>query len=359
MSLIKNIIDEYSAVDFSDIHIREGQKLAFRYKGEILFTDYFIEFSDISVFLKLIDHQDLLTRLRLEKEIDFVFEYKSYRYRGNIFLHKKAVAISMRKISKVIKSVKELKLPNKLIDMTKYSNGIVFITGPTGSGKTTTLAALIEYINLHCKKHIVTIEDPIEFIFENKSSMVTQREIKFDTEDFSDAIKSALRQDPDIIVVGEIRDEETMKMAIRAAETGHLCFCTLHTLGAAETIERIIGMFSFEEKEKVKYELTIVLRAIVSQRLILVEDKLLPVIELLLADKSVCNMIRESKINQIGNYIQTNISRGMISMDRELIKFYEEKKISYSQLESYCIDIECIRTLVKKEVFTPEKDLFL
>ncbi|MEG0250390.1 MAG: PilT/PilU family type 4a pilus ATPase [Peptostreptococcus sp.] len=356
MNLIKNIIDEYNDMDFSDIHIREDKKLAFRYKGEILFTDYCINKSDIELFLKSIGCQELLSRLSFEKEIDFIFEYRNYRYRANIFLHTKLVGISMRKISKIIKTVNELGLPKILLDMTKYSSGIVFITGPTGSGKTTTLAALIEYINIHCKKHIVTIEDPIEYIFDSKESIITQREIKLDTDNFSNAIRSALRQDPDIIVIGEIRDEETMKMAIRAAETGHLCFCTLHTLGGAETIERIIGMFSFDEKSKIKHELTIVLRAIVSQRLILVDDEILPVIELLLADKSVCTMIKEDKVNQIANYIQTNISRGMISMDRDLIRLYNQNKISYEQLESYCIDIEHIKNISSKTVYFREED---
>lgn len=349
MAIIKKVIDEYEDLDFSDIHIREGKKLAFRYKGKIIYTKYIIDIFDIEEFLNSINQETLLNRLDSKKEIDFAFEHRDFRYRGNIFLYRKRLGITIRKISMKIKSVQELGLPESLLDVTKYSSGIVFITGPTGSGKTTSLAALIEYINLNYNKHIITIEDPIEYIFESKSSLITQREISLDSHSFSTALKSALRQDPDIIIVGEVRDEETIKMAIRAAETGHLCFCTLHTLGAAATVERIIAMFPSDEKEKVKYELSLALRAIVSQSLILIDGELSPLTELLIVDKSVCNMIKENKTNQISNYIETNISKGMLSMDRELIKLYEKKKISKDQLESNCIDSDRIRDILSSE----------
>ena len=268
-----------------------------------------------------------------------------------MFFNMGKTGISLRKISTEIKSFTELSIPVKVENLCGFSSGIVFITGPTGSGKTTSLAAIIDYINENSKRHIITIEDPIEFVFKNKNSIITQREVGKDTASFSDAIKSALRQDPDVIVIGEIRDKDTMINAISAAQTGHLCFCTLHTIGAVDTIERIMGFFSGDEKEKIRFEVSIVLKAILSQQLIKLEDSRLPIVEFIKIEKSISNIIKEGKINQIQNYIQINSSKGLVSMDSELLKMYYKGFINREDILRKCLDKEYVLKNIDKGIF--------
>ena len=356
MSRILDFIENLRDSDYSDIHIREGERISIRILGDIIRTDTVTEIKDITDFIKEIglEFKDGFSSYCDEEksdssyERDFSFYYSGFRFRGNMFFNMGKTGISLRKISTEIKSFTELSIPVKVENLCGFSSGIVFITGPTGSGKTTTLAAIVQYINENCRKHIITIEDPIEFVFKNKNSIITQREVGKDTASFSDAIKSSLRQDPDVIIIGEVRDAETMRNAIRAAETGHLCFCTLHTVGSVSTVERIAGMFSGDEKERIKFELSTVLKAILSQQLLKVENRRVPVVEFLLTDKSVLNMIKEGKTGQIPNYIHTNSSKGLISMDTELLKVYSEGMISRDVLMNKCIDREYIGKSVSK-----------
>lgn len=346
LKTIMDIINDLSKCDYSDIHIKSGEKIAIRFLGEIHFLDYIVEYSDIVSFLEKVIGISKYENENFEK--DFSFSYEKYRYRGNVFFSMGKISLSLRKISHEIKSFKELNIAIEEDFLCDFSSGLVFITGATGSGKTTSLAAIIQHINENSKKHIITIEDPVEYTFKNKKSIITQREVGRDTSSFSSAIKSSLRQDPDIIVIGEIRDKHTMKAAINAAQTGHLCFCTLHTIGAVSTIERILGFFSNEEKEEVRFELSMILKAIFSQQLVKIEEKRIPIVEFLSVEKSISNIIKEGKINQIQNYIHINSSKGLISMDSELLKIYYEGKITEKTIFKICLDKEYIQKNINK-----------
>ena len=259
------------------------------------------------------------------KEIDTAFEdVKKRRYRINLYNEKGMPAFSIRVLTKKIQSFGELNLPEILKDMIKYENGLVLVTGATGSGKSTTLAAMIEEINQKEALSIVTIEDPIEYIFENKKSFIRQREIGTDTLSFANALKSVLRQDPDIIMVGELRDVESIEAALTAAETGHLVFGTLHTNGAVETINRLIDVFSKEKQEQIKIQLSSVLKGIISQQLLLDKEKeIIPAFEILFINTAVSNYIATGKVNQISTVIETGQKYGMISMREYLSNMYK------------------------------------
>lgn len=242
----------------------------------------------------------------------------------NLYTEKRMPAFSIRVLTKKIQSFKELNISEALKDMIKYKNGLVLVTGATGSGKSTTLAAMIEEINQKEALSIITIEDPIEYIFENKKSFIRQREIGTDTLSFANALKSVLRQDPDIIMLGELRDVESIEAALTAAETGHLVFATLHTNGAVETISRLIDVFSKEKQEQIRIQLSSVLRGIVSQQLLLDKEKeIIPAFEILFVNAAVSNYIATGKVNQISNVIETGQKYGMISMREYLSNMYK------------------------------------
>lgn len=347
--------------NISDIHIREEENIIVRINGRIEYSDTYTTRKEIIDFLKL--HRILNNSKEEYKyygfeqffsENDIAIDNQKNRFRGNIFLYSCGkLGIVFRKIDKYIKSIEELGIPDILKKICNLNSGLFIITGPTGSGKTSTQAAIIKYINENYQKHIITIEDPIEYVFRNEKSIITQREIGKDSESFGCALKYSLRQDPDVIVIGEIRDNETLKAAMNAAETGRLCICTMHTLGVAATIDRIIDIFESDEKEKYRFQLSMVLECIYSQQLISVKQDLssikrVVVSEVLIADKSSRNMIREGKNNQIANYLITNKEKGMISMDDELVKLYNRNIIEYEQLIFHCIDREYIDKKVSK-----------
>lgn len=340
MDRISKIIGSMDS-EVSDIHISENRKVSYRKNGEIEFTNTIIWKKDIEEFLKTLGRMDASSKAKKKIDSDFSFIIGSERYRGNVYQQKRSLSMSIRKIPE-IKTLEELGLPDEIRNIFNIASGVVFITGPTGSGKTTTLSAIIEHINRNYRKHIITIEDPIEYVFDSKKSIITQRELGVDTNSFSSAIKSSLRQDPDIIIIGEIRDCETMKSTLRAAETGHLCIATLHTTGSTATIERVIGMFSEGEKDRVRYELSIVLKAILSQKLIKSDGRRVPIVEYLNVDKSVSNMIKEEKLNQISNYIYTNRSKGFISMDCQLVDLYKTNRITKEEMVCQSIDKEYV-----------------
>lgn len=243
-------------------------------------------------------------------------------------------AFSIRILTKKIQNFEELKLPEILKNMIEYENGLVLVTGPTGSGKSTTLAAMIEEINQREALSIVTIEDPVEYIFENKKSLIRQREIGRDTLSFANALKSVLRQDPDIIMVGELRDIESIEAALTAAETGHLVFGTLHTNGAVETINRLIDVFSKEKQEQIKTQLSSTLRGVVSQQLLLdKENKVVPAFEILFVNTAVSNHIASGKTNQISIAIETGQKYGMISMKEYISNMYKNRVIDKKEYD--------------------------
>ncbi|AVQ30200.1 type IV pilus twitching motility protein PilT [Fusobacterium varium] len=325
--ILLDILEKGQEKRASDIHLVNKEKVIYRINGKLMRDE---ENDEVSEKFLMECIKEILTEKQREifkeiKEIDTAFEdVKKRRYRINLYNEKGMPAFSIRVLTKKIQSFGELNLPEILKDMIKYENGLVLVTGATGSGKSTTLAAMIEEINQKEALSIVTIEDPIEYIFENKKSFIRQREIGTDTLSFANALKSVLRQDPDIIMVGELRDVESIEAALTAAETGHLVFGTLHTNGAVETINRLIDVFLKEKQEQIKIQLSSVLKGIISQQLLLDKEKeIIPAFEILFINTAVSNYIATGKVNQISTVIETGQKYGMISMREYLSNMYK------------------------------------
>jgi len=283
-----------------------------------------------------------------EKEIDFSFSYRDKaRFRANIFHEKGNLACALRYLPTKIRTIKELNLPLVIEKFTEHSQGLVLVTGPTGHGKTTTLAALIEKINQERNCHIITIEDPIEYVHEHKKSIVVQREVHQDTHSFAKALRSVLREDPNVVLIGEMRDLETIAAALTIAETGHLVFATLHTNNAAETVDRIIDVFPPHQQPQIKTQVANVLLGVVSQRLLpQIGGGQIVAAEVLFATPAVRNLIREGKSYQINNVIQTGAEADMVSLDKSLAKLVREGKITLDDALLFAIDQKYLKGLV-------------
>ena len=267
-------------------------------------------------------------------EVDFSISVPQVgRYRVNIFKQRGSMAASLRVVGMQIPSADSLGVPKAVQDLYDKRRGLVLVTGPTGSGKSTTLASIIDLINTNLTSHIITLEDPIEYLHMHKTSMINQREIGLDTKSYAAALRAALREDPDVILVGEMRDLETISIAITAAETGHLVFSTLHTIGAASTIDRVIDVFPTHQQQQIRIQLSMVLEGVISQQLIPTADGKgrVAAFEVMLANAAIKNMIREGKTYQIQSMIQTNGKLGMITMDDAIYQLYRMGTITGEQ----------------------------
>ena len=274
-------------------------------------------------------------------EVDFSYSLlKKGRFRVNAYKQRGSLSIAIRPIPFETPSLDTLMLPEVLKEMAMKDRGLFLVTGPTGSGKSSTLASMINYINSKKTAHIITLEDPIEFLHKHRSSIVDQREIGSDSRSFAGALRGALRQDPDIILVGEMRDLETIQIAITAAETGHLVLSSLHTNGAAETVERIIDVFPPSQQQQIKVQLSNVLNGVLSQQLLRRSDNhgRVAACEIMVGNKAIHNNIREGKTHQIMSSIQTGSGDGMISMDNYIVNLYNRRLISYDEALAHCID---------------------
>jgi twitching motility protein PilT len=282
---------------------------------------------------------DILTdeqiqRFETQLELDFSYQLaRIARFRVNVFRDKGNVALAFRQIPQKIPTLTDLNLPGVLLDLTRLPRGLVLVTGPTGSGKSTTLAAMINQINTESGRHIITIEDPIEYLHNHRTSIINQREVGQDTLEFKNALRAALREDPDVILVGEMRDLETMQMAVSAAETGHLVFATLHTNSAATSVERIVDSFPPGQQEQVRLQLSNNLQAILCQQLIPRANQPGRVccMEIMRASPAIRNLIRESKAHQITSMIQTSANLGMTTMDQSLRDLYVRGVIAFDE----------------------------
>jgi len=282
------------------------------------------------------------------REMDFSYEYKNgVRFRGNAFFQRGGISIALRLIPNKIRTIAELSLPPILESFTQRPQGFFLCVGPVGQGKSTTLAAMIECINATRTEHIVTIEDPIEYIYEPKKSLIEQREIRLDTADFSVALHSAFRQDVDVIMVGEMRDKETISTAVTAAETGHLVFSTLHTNNAAQTVDRIIDSFPADQQDQIRIQLAGSLLGIFSQRLIpRISGGLLPTYELLINNSAVANLIREGRTHEIQTVIETGSELGMIEMNRSLADLVHRGEITVENAFAYSLNPKGLERLL-------------
>lgn len=347
-------IMEYAfTVKASDIHFIVASKPAIRLnKMMVDIPDSTVLTKEkIEDYLGLCMNDDMMKRLEDLGELDFSFEWKDKGYfRANAFRQKGAYSLVLRRIPAEIPEFDVLKLPRKIKDFSNEYKGLILITGATGSGKSTTLASLVDLINRERKQHIITIEDPIEYVHQHKMCKINQREIGNDTRSFGTALRAALREDPDIILVGEMRDPETISIALTAAETGHLVFSTLHTIGAAKTIDRIIDTFPSEKQPQIRSQLSTVLRGIVSQELIATvnEDGIVPAVEVMTVNSAIANLIREGKSYQINSIIQTSTSEGMITMDQSLVSLTLSGSITYENALRCSINKDYFETLMKR-----------
>ncbi len=323
----------------SDLHISAGEPPIIRVDGDIQKVDMpSLSKENVHSLLYdlLNDHQRNI--FESKKEIDFALDLKGIaRFRVNAFYQTNGEAIVLRTIPTEIKSLDQLGLPGMLADLTKKTKGLVLVTGPTGSGKSTTLAAMVESINLSKKVHILTIEDPIEFIYQPKLSLVNQRELGADTHSFGNALRSALREDPDVILVGEMRDLETISLAITAAETGHLVFATLHTSSAAKTVDRVIDVFPHEQQGQIRTMFSESLIAVVTQNLLKKADGRgrVAALEIMVGTPAIKNLIREGKVAQIPGMMQTGKQFGMQTMDATLVDMYKRGVVTRESVTPY------------------------
>ncbi len=336
---LDDIIDIVTTEKGSDIHLSVGSHPIIRVDGSLipLTKKPVLTSADAQGFLKVMLSKDQETRFLETREIDFSFAARDgIRFRGNGFFQRGAISIALRHISNVIRTFEELSLPPILETFTERPQGFFLCVGPVGQGKSTTLAAMVELINEKRAEHIVTIEDPIEYIFEPKKSLIDQREVRVDTVDFYTGLHSAFRQDVDVIMVGEMRGRETIATAVTAAETGHLVLSTLHTNNASQTIDRIIDTFPPEQQDQIRVQLSGSLTAIFSQRLIpRISGGLIPAYELLINNAAVANLIRERRTHEIQTVIETGMEQGMIDMNRSLVELVQRGEITVENAFAY------------------------
>lgn len=326
----------------SDLHLTVGNPPMLRIHGSIQSIGDNAEpltQEDLHASLYDILTEDQRKRLERDKELDFALELKNVgRFRANLFYTRRGEGAAFRYIPTQIKSMKELGLPEETMkSICDRKKGLVLVTGPTGSGKSTTLAALVDYINSNRPDHIITIEDPIEFIHEHKKCIVNQREVGTNTQSFSNALRSALREDPDVILVGEMRDLETISLALTAAETGHLVFGTLHTMSAPKTVDRVIDVFSPEQQQQVRVMFAEAIVAVISQVLLKRRDGTgrIAALEIMIATVAVKNLIREGKTHQLPSIIQTSQRLGMQNMDQILKNLAMNGRVDMKEAKTY------------------------
>lgn len=348
---IEVLLDEVVKKKASDLHIQVGLPPMLRVDGSLVpvsGADVLSEEGVEALVFSILD-EDQKQILLKDKEFDFSFAYGDLgRFRVNAFHERGNMAAALRLIPNEILSSEQLGLPQIVSKFSNYPRGLVLVTGPTGSGKSTSLAAMINRINHEQSRHIITIEDPIEYTHKSQKSVIVQREVHYDTYSFSAALRSALREDPDVVLIGEMRDLETIASAITIAETGHLVFATLHTNSAAQSIDRMIDVFPPHQQPQIRAQLSNILMAIMSQRLIpAIGGGRVAAAEVLVATPAVRNIIREGKTHQLEAVIQTGAEFGMQSMDKELVRLIHEGTITYDEARNYAVDIDELDRLMR------------
>jgi len=350
--LIKTLFEVTLSQKASDLHISVGHPPILRIAGRLVPLVKIKKFSgeDAKNFAFGLMDEAQQQRFLREKEADLSYNFENKaRFRINIFFQKETVSCALRLISNKIATIEELNMPPMLHEFIRPSQGFVLITGPSSQGKSTTLAAMVDEINHTRAEHIITIEDPIEYIFEQDRSIIEQRELYRDTLSFAKALKATFRQDPDIIMVGEMRDPETIATAITAAETGHLVLATLHTNSASQTIHRIVDSFPGNQQPQIRAQLSGSLLGVISQRLIpRTKGGLIPACEIMVNTPAIANLIRENKIHEIPMIIETSAEIGMISLNRALANLMRAKEIAIESAMSYSLNPSELRILLER-----------
>ena len=333
---IPSIIQEALEKGASDIHLSVERPVTYRIHGALVsFGQKPLTAPETQALLLEMTTEEQRKKIEEVGGVDFGFSFKDQaRIRASCFKERGHYGIALRPLPNRFFTFEEIGLSEKVIELLKRPRGLILVTGPTGSGKTTTLASMLNYINENFPKHIITIEDPIEFMHPHKKALITQREVGLDVSDFSEAVVKGLRQDPDVVLIGEMRDLSTMEAAIRAAETGHLVFATLHTTGAARTVDRIIDVFPSHQQSQVRVQLSSILVGVISQALLPRNDGTgrLAAFEIMIATPAIRNLIREGKTYQIVSEIQTGARYGMKLLDDHLRELYEQGLISFDTL---------------------------
>ena len=336
--LVRQALEEKA----SDIHLRAGSSPRLRIDGELFQIKGFLPTEEMMwAFFNRMLREDQVKMFERTHELDFSHDVAGVcRVRVNLYLERSSFCAAMRLVSERIPSMEDIQLPPACEHLVKLTRGLVLVTGPTGSGKSTTLATMIDYINATRRCHILTIEDPIEYFYEDRRALVSQRELDLDTKTFTAALRHSFRQDPDVVLLGEMRDAETMATAITLAETGHMTFSTLHTTDCTQTITRIVDAFPPHQQEQIRSQLGLSLEAVISQRLLKLKGKRgrIAAREVMICNRAIRNLIREGKYNQIYSAIQTGTEEGMITLDGAIAKLLMDGVIDYETALETALD---------------------
>lgn len=327
--MIEHIISRASEEKASDIHIVCGIPVRFRVDGELVNMDeHIVTVEECEIYAKELGEEAYRTTKEVG-EADLAVSFCGRRLRANVFMQQNKISIALRLLNDKIPNLVDLQLPDVVSTFPRYRNGLILVTGETGSGKSTTLAALLNEINKTENKHIITLEDPIEYVYTPDKCVINQREIGRDTRSFATGLRAALREDPNVVLVGEMRDFETIETALTAAETGHLVFGTIHTNSASDAVDRIVDVFPEERQRQIRLQLSMCLKAVVSQQLLKkIGGGRVAACEIMVVDYAIANLIREAKTPQIRNALQTSAALGSITMDLAIAKLLREGVIS-------------------------------
>ncbi len=350
---LKNLLLLVGQQGASDLHLVVGRYPTLRIDGKLhpITQEAVLTPADTKALSDALLSEDKKQELIAAGQTDFSYNFEDrVRFRTNVFFQKGYVSVTMRFIMDRLRNLEELSIPESLYGFTNYSQGLVLITGPVGHGKSTTLAAIIDYVNHNLEKHIITIEDPIEFVYNQDRCIINQREIGRDAKNFPDALRAVFREDANVVLLGELRDLETISTAMTAAETGHLIFATLHTNDSSQTIDRIIDVFPSHQQNQVRSQLASVLLGVISQRLLpKTGGGRIPAVEIMFKNHAVENLIRENKIHQLDSAIETGLKDGMMSLDRALADLVRRGLVSVNDAFIYAKNRDYLQMLMSKE----------
>lgn len=350
---IKNLLRTVAQQGASDLHLVVGRYPTIRLDGKLypLTQENILSADDTKALSDALQTEENKKELMSEGQVDFSYNFEDKaRFRTNVFFQKGNISVAMRLIVGKIRTLDELGIPSALYDFTHYSQGLLLVTGPVGHGKSTTLAALLDFINHNQDKHIITIEDPIEYTYEQDRCIINQREVGRDTKSFGEGLRSIFREDANVVLIGEMRDLETISTAMTAAETGHLILGTLHTNDASQTVDRIIDVFPAHQQNQVRSQLSSVLLGVISQRLLpKVGGGRIPALEIMIKNHAIENLIRENKSYQIDSVIETSLRDGMVSLDKSLAEMVQRGSITADDALMYCKNREYLQMLISKK----------